>query len=328
MQVVIGANRPAWLNMVIRPQVVDRKLKLELLSANFPIERDNWYVTEPNGVDVFPLPMLRGRISEQLTQGVYAKQAEFEQQIVSGVPQMLAQIEAQAAARMDRVMTFGRWPMPVWQPRAKMWLSKLHIDEAGISASIGVTLGAIAPQSESVPIRRFPAPQTSSPVVDRGLQIAISRDVIQAWTTLLSTSEVRKFHTLDFHSEKFRQLGNPEFLAQVLPGCFDPHAGEIQSVLSFEQPIQFDETPAAAGEPLPSRRDQVSSSTLRMVGKELRLTISQRPDRGTKWQAVAEFPISWQQDFRMTAQKTGHRGRALVAFGRQPGCSVLAQVWR
>jgi len=240
MQVVIGAKRPAWLNIVIRPKVVDRQLKLELVSAGFPIESDNWYVTEPNGVDVFPLPMLRNRISQRLTEGVYAKQGDFERQVVDGVPAMLRQIEQQTAARMERVVTFGRWPMPVWQPRAKFWMSDVAVDSQGLSVSLGVTLGAVAPQTTQADLRTFPAPSTSPEPPTSGVQLSIARDVVKSWTTLLAASEVRRFHVQDFHAESFRLLAQRAFLADILPGGIDPDGtGDLRSVLAFEQPMSI-----------------------------------------------------------------------------------------
>lgn len=314
MQIVIGAKRPAWLDIIVHPTVSERKIKLELVSAAFSIERDNWYVTEPNGVDVFPLPMLGNRISQRLTEGMYAKQAEFEQQVVAGVPQMLAQIERQAASRLDRVVTFGRWPMPVWQPRAKFWPSSIAVDEQGLSIQLGTTLGALARRTNRVELKQFAAPQGSPPARDFGVQIGIANDVVEAWTTLLAASDVRRFHVQDFHAEAFQRLGDRTFLAQALPGCIDPKSThQLRSVMSFEQPLRIE----AAAAPLvtrtasASRLSPISTTGLRLIGQELRLTISERADATSAWTPLAEFPIAFHQDFRVTTWKAGHLGRRL-----------------
>lgn len=311
MQAVIGVRRPAWLNVVVRPKIESRQLKLETVSADFTIEPDNWYVTEPNGVDVFPLPILRDRISQRLTDGLYAKRGEIEQQVVAGVPKLVEQIEARAATQFDRVVTFGRWPMPVWQPRAKFWPTDVVVDDRGIVLTLGATLAALAPPSDTVPIRKHAGPSLPPARPTEGVQISVARDVIQVWTEILATSDVRQFHVQDFHSQAFHRLADREFLSQVLPGMIERDgAAELRSVLSFEQPMYVEPTTTANGD--------APSNEFRLGGRELRLTISERADRQSPWTPVAEFPIAWSQDFRLSMKKASHRGRKVLMESLSP----------
>ncbi len=310
MQVVIGANRPAWLNIVVRPKIEARRLRMELISADFPIENDNWYVTEPNGVDTFPLPILRDRISQRLTEGLYAKRGEISQQVVAGVPQMLKQLEDRTDGQWDRVITFGRWPMPVWQPRAKFWPSEITISDAGIGISLGVTMAALAPPSDQIPIMKFAGPKSKAEIATGGLQMSIAKDAVTAWTTLLATSDVRRFHVNDFHDSAFHRLAEREFLALALPGLIDVEStAQLKSVLSFEQPMYLE---AAKDDVTRTNDDAVlSRAPVRFGGRELRLTISERADMNHPWQPLAEFPLTWSQEFDLTTRKISHRRRQL-----------------
>jgi hypothetical protein len=237
-----------------------------------------------------------------LTEGLYGKQQEIQQQVVAGVPKLLEQIEQRTHERLDRVITFGRWPMPVWQPRAKFWPSDFAISEGGLSISLGVTFAALAPPSDQIPIQKFSGPKENPALPRHGVQIAVAKDVVEVWSGLLAASDVRRFHAQDFHAEAFRRLADREFLSEVLPGLIDPNGdSEIRSVLSFEQPISVSTVDPDKSDP----------STARLAGRELRLTISERMPGESVWTPRAEFPLSWQQDFRVTTRKLGHRTRRI-----------------
>lgn len=318
VHVVIGSQRPAWLTLVVRPRVESRRLRLELVSADFPLEPDNWYVTEPAHIDVRPLPILRNRISQRITDGVYAKQGEISRQVLAGVPRMLEQIEQQTQARLDRTVTFGRWPMPVWQPRAKFWMSDIDVTSDGVRLTLGATLAALAPQTDSVPLKRHAGPEGPPPATAHGIQIAVAADVVAAWTELLADSEVRFFHVQDFHAAEFHRLADRRFLADVLPGWGEGASQrEFRSVLSFEQPLEVQVGDASG-----------TTSIMRLSGRELRLTISERTAPEANWSPVAEFPLSWRQDIRFELASTGHRGRRIrVSAARPPEVSARGRVF-
>ncbi len=314
MQIVIGSQRPVWLSMVVRPQVVERKLKLELVSAEFPIENDNWYVTEPAGLSVRPLPLMRGTISQRLTDGLYAKKGEIEQQVVSSVPRILQQIEEQVATQLNRTITFGRWPMPVWQPRARFWLSEVTIDQSGLTLALGTTLAALAPQIDKVELRYYQGSAERPNLDSRGIQIAMSDEVVTAWTEILATSEVRYFHVEDFHFKPLQRLGEREFLETAMPSLMRRHANsELQSVLSFEQPMSIRALDGAGdiAREMKISDQQARTSAFQLRIPEMLLTVSARTSPSEAWTPIAEFPLSWQQDFGLVLQAPTHRRRTV-----------------
>lgn len=321
MQVVIGSQRPSWLSFVVKPRVAERQLRLDLVSADFSIEQDNWYVTEPAGVSVRPVPFLRGTISQRLTDGLYAKKGEIEQRVVASVPRLLEQIEQRVAAQLQRTITFGRWPMPVWQPRARFWLSGVTVDQNGLTISLGTTLAALAPTVDQVTLRRHTGVAKKPAFASPGVEVLLANSVVTAWSELLAASEVRFFHAADFHIEPFQRLGDREFLEQAIPALATRYAdSELQSVISFEQPMRMAllDHPQTTDEASSKSGADAPSSAFQLSVPELRLTVSTRPAPGNPWTPVAEFSMSWVQDFALNLQTPGHRLRTLNLSSPKP----------
>ncbi len=93
INVVIGHRRPVWLSMDVTPVVERRKLRLKLVSTEFSIPDDNWYVTSPAGVSTHGFGMTRKKVSNGLVSGLYGSKARIESEVKALVPSLIRELE-------------------------------------------------------------------------------------------------------------------------------------------------------------------------------------------------------------------------------------------
>ncbi|MDX1970258.1 MAG: alpha/beta hydrolase-fold protein [Planctomycetaceae bacterium] len=240
MAIYIGHRETVWLTVDVLPYVVDRQLKLQLASVDFHIPHHNWSISRP-GVDVRGMPFLEGRIADRLVEGIAEKKGMIEQEIRNGVPQMLTQMEPRLAAMWSRTVTHRHWPMPLWQPRFRFYPEAVTVNEQGIELRLGATVAALAPKSATVPLLKFPADADVLPIAsNEGIDVAASMRLIDAYSTLLASSDVARFHVLDMSGEGFHRLGRHAFWNAVLPADRRlPETTELSTEVVVTKPFQL-----------------------------------------------------------------------------------------
>jgi predicted esterase len=313
MQVVIGHRSPVWLTADIRPRVENRRLKLELVSNQFQIPPGNWYITRPGQVQVRPLPFLDDLVADRLTEGLSERQRQIEQEVLNSVPRMLQQLEERVAGFTDRVITYAKWPMPLWQPRFKLYPEAVTVDATGITLDVGALVAALAPRSDVLPITPYPATEELVPAGRaEGLSLAVSARLVTAWSALLAASDVGRFHVLDMNAKSFQELGRDEFWASVLPESAVPPAGlETATEFVLRQPLSIQELPASQAGESPS----ITSNGGFAIGiPQLELLLSVREPGQRTWHDWAACDIGFTQNFRLQLEHTGFAGRTLT-FG-------------
>jgi predicted esterase len=309
MTVFMGYQGPLWLTIDLSPRVVDKQLKLDLLQVEFRIPPHDFSISRPE-VNVRGLPFLQNRIADRLVDGIAEKKPEIEQEIRNGVVPLLSQMEQQVAEFCEKTVTYSRWPMPLWQPRFRFYPEAVDIDDAGITLHLGSTVAALAPKSREIPILPFTADGEQAPAfAAEGVDVAVSQRLLTAWGTLLSKSDVARFHVLDLQSDGFRELGKREFWNRVLD---EPHRipegweDNTEFVLAAPFRVTAPDCPTDPAAPL------ALCERLRMVLPSLQLQLSVRPPGELEWREHLLADMSLNQDLRVAIQKNGFAKRQLA----------------
>jgi poly(3-hydroxybutyrate) depolymerase len=311
MYIVIGHRAPVWLNIAVRPRVENRQVRLELEGVDFQIPADNWYVTEPAGVHVRGMPFLNGRVSGGLVDGVYSRKGEIEQQVRSGVVAMIPQMEAQLNASFQKVIPIGKVPMPVWQPRLKIWPEQLTIDDRGLTMILGATIAKLGDPPASFKVRQYTTPKTNRfESLMSGVEVALSDHFIPAYTELIMAGHVNHLHAVDFGLKEFRSLNDIAFLREVIPDL-KRHGDDIEANVAFLllEPVRLTD---AIQPPIPSPDGKsVPPAAIAIEFPKLRVLIATRRIGERKWQPCAEVDLLAGRDFELTVLRGRFSARAL-----------------
>lgn len=307
MSIYIGTREPVWLTMDVLPYVEGRRLKIKLAAVHFQIPGNNWAISRP-GVTVQGLPFLDGLIADRLVEGVDEKKALIEQSIRDSVPLMIGKLEDRLAEVFDRTVTHRQFPMPLWQPRFRFYPESVKVDERGLEMTLGATVAALAPKSPVLPVRQFPALDERLPKpATAGIDLAVSTRLLNAYTALLSASEVARFHVLDLNGDGLRRLGTHDFWNSVLPAenRIEPTA-ELNTEFVLAQPFQVEpqtSEPAAASSGLGHKLD--------LVIPQLQLQLASRVPGERYWTDRAVVNLGFRQSLNFGIEKPDFSQRML-----------------
>jgi len=272
ISVVIGHRGPVWLSVDVTPYIKNRRLKFKLLSTKFNIPDDNWYVTSPNGVWTRGLGMTRQRVSNGLVNGLYGNKQRIESEVKAIVPKLLKQLEQKLVFdEMDGLV--GKfWPLPVYQPRVRIWADEVATDERGISVVFGMTAAAFTPSEAPETPRIFRSLGLSVDQIPKvtHLQLGVAPQVLNPLTNLLVQADRARIHVLDIPEATFAELANPQKLAAAIPELkrFGPDI-QIRSELIMKQPLSVvDDSPQTA-QTFPATKQPDSQPLLRLVSGKL-----------------------------------------------------------
>ncbi|MFN0054156.1 MAG: alpha/beta hydrolase-fold protein [Planctomycetales bacterium] len=250
INVVIGHVRPVWLSFDVTPVVVDKRLRLKLVATSFSIPNDNWYVTSPAGVSVSGFGMTRDKVSSALVNGLYGRKGTIELQVASVVPRLVQEMEQRLdISKFDQAALGSIWPLPVYQPRLKLWPSEVSTDEQGVSLVLGMTAAAVDPAKppkqprvvEGIGISASQVPQSNK------LVVGIAPEVLAPLSELFVQADVARVHVADTPSQALASLADPQTIVEAIPDLkrFGDRL-QVFSELVLDGPIQVvDVTPAA-----------------------------------------------------------------------------------
>lgn len=308
MQVVIGHRQPVWLIAEVRPMVDQRRVRFELVASDFRIPPENWYVTAPSDVHVRPLPFLRDRISDQLVEGFYGRREEIEREVVAGIPRMIAQLEQRIETQTARTISFGRWPMPIWQPRFRFWPRQIVIDEDGLSLTLGATAASLSRQAAMPSLLRFDHRLPPAGGHSPGLELDVHGQVLEAFTSLLAASDVAQMNVLDLQGQAFHRFADRQFLEQAIPDLEHlPNDLELRSEVVLTQGVRLSDSAIRPVAESGSPSSRVTASL-----PQVRLAVSIRHPGERDWQPYVGFDLKLRQDFRFSLHKPGVQTRSLT----------------
>ena len=340
MSVVIGHRRPVWLSVALRPKVVDRRMKLDLVATRFDIQNDNWYVTAPTGVSTRGLGMTRSRVSNGLVRGLYDSRARIEAEIQAMVPGMLSEFEKNLELEEVSSLIGQFWPLPVYRPRLRVWPEEVATDPQGISLVFGVTAASVDPnQAPNTPLQ-MSARGLASKNLKQGtdLEVGIAGDILDPLSQLLIQSDVARIHLQDIPGQAFEDLANPAVLKQAIPDLarFGPDL-ELWSELILVEPLTIrDVSPAqpAASQVKPKPLKDAADKTVvensepsstqgsepdepqpeqpfEFAASKVVISLATRQRGQTQWQPYAELEFDVNQRARADLNAVDHETRQL-----------------
>ena len=311
MNVVIGHRAPVWLSLAIRPRVENRRLKLDVVGTDFQIPADNWYVTEPAGVRVRGMPFLKGRVSDGMVDGVYSRKGEIERQIVASVPRMVQMMEAKLDEQFNKITSIGQLPMPLWQIRLKYWPEQVAIDEHGVTLTVGATMPIVGNPKKDFKLRKYTPPAEKLPLVKNGTEVAVSPQLVVAWSELIVAGRVNSFNAHDFSLASFRKLADRQFLQEAIPDL-KRYGDELETKTDMvvAEPVQL--RAAQAPVKLTSESKVAAENCFSVLLPQLRLAISIRRPGETKWTPCVDFNLRISRDYSPLVMRGRFAARAFA----------------
>ncbi|WP_437201535.1 hypothetical protein [Planctomicrobium sp. SH664] len=305
MHIVIGHRAPVWLNIVVRPRVENRQFRLDLLGVGFQIPDNNWYVTEPNDARVRGMPLLNRSVSNGIVDGVYSKKHEIEQQVRSSVSSQLPKMVADLNAKLSQPIRIGEVALPVIQPRLKFWPEEVTVTEQGLTLVMGAAMGVLGQPEGPHRIRYYTSTlPEKQPRPEAGAEVAISEQLITAWTELIVRGRVNCIHAVDLGTPELAALRDRQFLEYIVPDLkrFGP---ELQTNYKFVllEPIGISDLPPILADSYPAG--------FSLTIPRLQMTVTARESNETHWQDVAHFELWLKREHGFNLQKPGFAGRSL-----------------
>lgn len=302
ISIVIGHQRPVWLSFDVKPEVADRKLRFRLLGTAFSIPSDNWYVSGPAGVSTHGWGMTESKVSNGLVSGLYGKKGTIEQQVASVVPRLIAELEKKVDVNAVAKSATSVWPLPVYEPRLKLWPEEVSTDDKGVSLVLGATAAAVNPAKAPKTVHAVQpvGPAVTSVPQTTKLQAAVAPEMLGPLSQLLVDSGVAHIHVADTHSQELAKLAEVSVISETLPDLKRYGQGlEVRSELMLAGPINIVDAPGQS--------PQLEST-------QIKLLVSIKPDASAAdFKPCAEFEVTVRQPFEPKLVRPTSLTRA-VAF--------------
>lgn len=223
MDIVIGQARPVWLAFDVRPMVADRKIKFEVGQRHFEIPNDNYYVTTPQVGVESAIPLFRGRVantvSSKLIEGAYGRKTEIEQRVLDAVPGLVQRLERELDKSLAQTRAVGGWPMPALQPRYRLWVDSLRVDQRGISMILGAVFAQPSFNPSPRPVRRVERQLVKLENISngRGFTLGFSGALAEGLTGTVVDAGAAVMNATDMSVKEFAAFGDIDALAKAVP---------------------------------------------------------------------------------------------------------------
>ncbi len=325
MDIVVGQARPVWLIFDLRPTVVDKQVKFEIGRRQFEIPNDNYYVTQPQVGIAVGTPLIRNRIantvSTKLVQGAYERKTEIEQKVVDAVPGLVQRLEQELAKSLTSVREIGGWPMPALQPRYRLWVDSMQVNQGGV----GIILGAVFAQPgfnpTNRPVRRVERPtvKLENLVAGRGFTMGFSGALVEGLTGTIVDSGAAVMNANDMSIKEFGAFGEIDQIAKAVPDLLR-YGNNLQLRTRFRavEPILCNAIEPTA--PVTGRGAKETTSEhavpkclvqLGLPHLVVSVEIKTSPEQKL-WQTAAEFDLRAVQEFKLTVREPAFTERTFL----------------
>lgn len=317
--VLVGHQRPVtpvMLDFVVEPSVAKRRLKLKLARSNFKIAPEQYEVVGPETIDVpggFK-STTRRKVYETIVTKLAEQRELVEEKIRELVPTLITEMEQRLEFADSSDLFRSLWPLPIYQPRVRLWPEAVVVEKSGLSIAIGMTVAApdpsTAPRSPREMIlvkdlvKRIPRTQT--------LRVGFAPGLLDPLTQILIDGGVARVDVRDTPEELVRKLGDRGELAKVIPAIAAmPATTEVRSELELTRPISIvptDESASAVQAPM----------GFRFLIPGARLIVSTRVTGD--WKPLALFDLTLEHTARLKLlTRTGKGGQPLeIRFPADP----------
>lgn len=312
--IVIGHNRPVWLSFDVRPVILEGRIRLQLLETRFDIPPDNWYVTNPAGISTRGLGMTAERVSSGLIDGLYGSKYRIEAEVKGVVPNLVAQLEQKMTlTEVDQVVG-SIWPIPVYQPRVRVWPQEISTDDKGITLVLGATAAALTP--ESAPKQPNWAPSVGKGIAEipktTALTVGLAPGALKPLSAMLVEKQMARINVLDLPIDTLKGFADPARLAEVIPDLkrFGDKA-ELWTELVLSEPLDV--------------KDADGKMQFNLPG--LMISVAVKADKSEKdWTPYAEIRYDVKQPAAPQVHHSSLTTRAIeMAWNEQPEVKASAR---
>ncbi len=310
VRVTIGHRRPVWLDLMLRPAVAGNRLSLHLDRSRFSIPDDNWLVKAPETVVVEGPDITAEAVSDAIVGGLYVHKADFEAQVNKVIPSVVERIEDRLAPEDAERLVRGIWPLPVYEPRLRLGLDDVSVDDEGISLVLDVSAApVIAGMPPGEPRRVSPlGPPASEVPRSRDLQVGIAEGFLEPLAQMLIDADAARISVADLPDEQFASLADPARLVDVIPDLrrFGSDV-RVRTELSLAAPFSLGPSSDSAASGVEGQSLNVS---FRVPQLRLQVALQQASEPG-EWQPYAELELGLTQQVVAHLQRPASDRRAL-----------------
>lgn len=326
-EIRVAHERPVVLEIVVRPIIEDRRARLSLVKSSFSIDEDQFVVVGPDKSAIEASGLFKGlkqnRVYDEIVNGLSAQRGLFEEKVRDVVPLLLEELEARLDFADSSDLFRSLWPLPVFQPRVRIWPEALIVRKDGLSVAIGMTVAAPDPDKAPRKPRELTLVKDLINQIPRtkNMRIGFAPALLQPLTSLLIESGVARVDVRDTPEELVRQLGSRSQLVKVIPSLAAlPATTDVRTELVLTRPIAVipsDASPSAARAPMNFR--------FSVPGAEL--VVSTRESRdGSVWKPLAIFGVTLDHTATMQLLPPGKGERRLqVGFAAPPQITIVGR---
>ncbi|MDP7274218.1 MAG: prolyl oligopeptidase family serine peptidase [Planctomycetaceae bacterium] len=326
-EIRVAHERPVMLEIVVRPTIKDRRARLSLVKSSFSIDEDQFVVVGPNKSAIEASGLFKGlkqnRVYDEIVNGLSAQRGLFEEKVRDVVPMLLEEMEAKLDFADSSDLFRSLWPLPVFQPRVRIWPEALTVEKSGISVAIGMTVAAADPEKAPRKPRELTLVKDLINQIPRtgNMRIGFAPALLQPLTSLLIESGVARVDVRDTPEELVRELGSRSRLVKVIPALAAlPATTDVRTELVLTRSIAVipsDDSPLASRAPM----------KFRFSVPGLELAVSTRESReGPNWQPLASFAVTLEHmaTMQLLPPEKGER-RLKVGFAAPPKITVVGR---
>lgn len=323
INVMIGFQRPVWLNLELQPFIADRRIRMKVISSAFQIPPDNFSVSQPAGVSTQGFGMTEEAVSSGLVSGLYGARARMEKEVLAIVPGIVEQLEkslelpdtASPVSQSGDVIS-KLWPLPIYPPRLRVWPQQVSTDENGISLIVGITAASLEPYSPAKPLKvidETPATLDRLPT-DKALHAAVAPQILTPLTQMAIDADQLKLDLLDIPEPLFAKMADRATLQEIIPDL--KQYGENLQVQSSLRVIKA----LRAGDPETPTADSSKPFNFQLSGVQISVAIKTDPAQ-KEWKPCAVFELNVTEQVKATLTKPTHEQR-FVSLDWQPDAAI------
>lgn len=314
ISIVIGHNRPVWLSFDVKPVILEGRIRLQLVETRFDIPYDNWYVTNPAGISTRGLGMTAERVSSGLIEGLYGQKYRIEAEVRGVVPNIIAQLEQKMSLSEINQVVSTIWPIPVYQPRVRIWPQEISTDDKGVTLVMGATVAAIS--AETAPKTPKWAPAVGKGLADipktTALTVGLAPATLKPIVAMLVEKQMARVNVLDMPIDALKAFADAKALAEYIPDLkkFGDNA-ELWAELVLSEPLDV--------------VDADGKMQFNMPG--VVISVAVKPNKEAKeWQPYAEIRYDINQPAAPQVYSTTQTTRAIeMAWNEQPTVKATAR---
>jgi len=302
ISIIIGQRYPVWLNLEVTPSIVDRKIRLKSIGASFQIPDDNWYVTSPAGVSTQGFGMTEGAVSSGLTNGLYGSKGRIENEVRAIAPGLVKQLEEFLIVPNTETTLSGFWPLPITQPRLKIYPEHIATDENGVTLVVGLTAGSLNPFVPSAPLKQIDPLGISltNMASDKAFHLSIAPQILEPLTQMVVETDLTKLDLLDIPEPLFAKLADRSNLQVLIPDLKRyGDSLQVRSTLRIVNPLQIGSTS------LPASEGGVKPFELKVPGLKIRVAIKTDANQ-SQWQPCVDFDLNVSEMISVSLRKPTH----------------------